>query len=604
MELTTTILSITKSHLYKYRYLYLVLISVFSIYILPLLFVQLPLGHDIYFHLTRVEGLSEELKLGHFPARLYSTVYADYGYAAPLFYGDWLLYFPAALVVLGVNVVTAYKTFIMVCAVLAALSMYFSAQVIFENKKVAAFTAVIYSISTYFATDAIIRHANGETQSFIFIPLAFAGLYNIILGDCKKWLLLPLGLCGILVTHTLSAVMSVAFMALFALFFIVALIKQPKRFLYIFASVGIFLLLSASFLFPMLEQLKSSKFIATDGTSASAYGSLATRSMQTIYSVFSVFNNEKIIVDGNKYFIPQGIGLALPVMVGWRIAYRKKTSSAETIAFLVFAVLALFMTTRFFPWESLQSELGTLQFPWRIFIFVTFFVALFGGAVAKKLDGTNALFIFMSVVVVISFFSVCNTLYGSYKNVYNKAAANEAVSYPYLNNIGLGEYLPTGTRRSTSVNGKTVNYFANRGDNITSNAAIPVFDVERKDGILEVSFEGVTASNDGKETYIDLPLILYKGYEVVLETPEGSSELELTYGKNNVIRVYIGNATEGKITAKYTGTAIQKVSFIITVLSFGGIFAYSIILYRKKRRIKPETDPLLELSQESSEPEA
>ncbi len=576
-----------KAHLFKNRYLYLVLISVFSIYVLPLLFVQLPLGHDIYFHLTRVDGLAEELRQGHFPARIYTTVYADYGYAAPLFYGDWLLQIPALLVVLGMKVVTAYKTFIMICAVLTALSMYFSAQIIFKNKKAAAFAAILYSVSTYFATDAIIRHANGEMQSFIFLPLAFAGLYSIIVDDCKKWLLLPLGLCGTLVTHMLTAVISVVFMAFFALFFIVPLVKQPKRLIYILASVGVFLLLSASFIFPMIEQLQSSKFIATDGTSANAYGTLENRSMQTIYSLFSTFNT-KVTVGENKYFIPQGIGLSLPVMIVWRIIYRKKTGSRETVVFLFLALLALFMTTRFFPWESLQDELGTLQFPWRIFVFVTFFTALFGGAMAKKFDGTDTFLIFISAVVVISFFSVSNTLYGSYKSVYDKAHEEKEITYPYKFNIGLGEYLPSGTRRNISVKGQTVNYFRNRGDIITSNANISHSDISRDDGVLTVRFNGVEKAGENDNIYFDLPLIMYKGYKAVLETPEGKTDLELTYGKNNVIRVDIKGATEGTITAWYEGTTVQKVSFYVTVVSFAGVIAYYIIARRKKRKNQAE----------------
>ncbi|HHV13820.1 MAG TPA: hypothetical protein GXX75_26490 [Clostridiales bacterium] len=576
----------TKLHFYKHRYIYLILISVFLVYILPLLFVQVPLGHDIEFHLTRIDGLANELKLGHFPVRIYSTTYANYGYAAPLFYGDWLLYFPATLVVCGVNLVNAYKTFIMICAILTALSIYFSAQVILDNKKAAAFTAVIYSISTYFATDAIIRHANGEMQSFIFIPIAFAGLYNIILSDGKKWILLPFGLCGILVTHMLTAVMTVVFMGLFALLFAVPMIRQPKKFLYILLSAGLFLLLSASFILPMLEQLNSTKFLATDGTSANTFGSLETRSMQTILSLISVFN-VKITIDGTKYFIPQGIGLALPVMIGWRIAYLRKTSSVETIVFLAFALLALFMTSRFFPWESLQNELGILQFPWRLFVFVTFFVALFGGAMVKKLEGTNTLLIFMSVVVVISFDSVTNTLYTSYKNVYEKAIKGEKINYLYEDSIGLGEYLPTGTKRNTVVNKNTVNYFRNRGDTITSNAEVSSVDIKRKDGVLKVRFQIATESAvDESSVYIDLPLIMYKGYKVVLETPEGTSELDMAYGKNNVIRVYIDDATEGTITSWYEGTVIQKGSFWITLVTFVGVIAYYTIKKLKNKQGK------------------
>jgi uncharacterized membrane protein len=135
----------------------------------------MPLGHDINFHLTRIKGLSDELSMGHFPARIYSTVFFQYGYAAPLFYGDWLMYFPALLVLAGVDVFTAYKIFIGTVWILAALSMYFSGKVIFADNKAACVASLLYSLSTYIGTDALIRHANGEFQSFVLPADSFRG---------------------------------------------------------------------------------------------------------------------------------------------------------------------------------------------------------------------------------------------------------------------------------------------------------------------------------------------------------------------------------------------------------------------------------------------
>ncbi|PKM63104.1 MAG: hypothetical protein CVU97_01730 [Firmicutes bacterium HGW-Firmicutes-21] len=583
MEVKTSGFLPIKTHFYKYRYFYLVLAAVSSIYVFPLLFVQMPTGHDVWFHMTRIDGLAGELELGNLPARIYSTVYYDFGYAAPLFYGDWLLYFPAFLVVNGVSVVVAYKTFIMSCAVLTALSMYFSAQIILKDKKAACVTAVLYSLSTYLATDAFVRHANGEMQSFIFIPIALAGLYDIIRGEGKRWLLLPLGLCGVLVTHTLTAFMTVVFLALFALMFLTEFIEKPKKLLYIAASAVVFFLLSASFIFPMIEQLSSNKFWATDGTSADYFGTLKTRSMQSIYSLFSTFNSTSE-VDGQKYFIPQGVGLVFPVLIGWRIAYFKKTRSADGAVFLTLAIFSLILTSRFFPWGDFQSELGTLQFPWRIMLFATVFIALFGGVMTKKLNATRNISIFLSIITVVAFYSVTNTLYYKYKDVYVLASNGEEKIYNYTNNIGLGEYLPSGTVKTQLLN---------NGRIVRSSSYINKSYPERIDGVFTMYFD----DNRGDDTYIDVPLLMYKGYRATLETDKITKELPVTYGNNNVVRVYIGDADSGTLRVWYDGTPIQKWSFAVTILSFGGVLAYYIILYKKRKKEGEAIPPLTDISE-------
>lgn len=575
MENNNSIWFSVKAHFYKHRYFYFVLAAVVSVCIIPFLFVQLPLGHDIYFHMTRIKGIAGELSHGNFPARVYSTIFHDYGYAAPLFYGDWLLYFPALLVLQGVDIAVAYKTFIMVCAVLAALSMYFSAQVIFKDKKAACMTSIMYFLSTYFATDAFVRHANGEFQSFIFIPIAFAGLYDIIFGDCKHWLLLPLGLCGVLVTHTLTAVMTVIFLAIFALIFIVKFIKKPKKILYVFASAGVFFLLSASFIFPMIEQLASNDFWATDGTSANRYGSLEQRSMQTILSLFSV-SNTTAKVGKAEFFIPQGVGFVFPILIGWRIAYNKIKVSIEEIAFFVLALFSLFATSRFFPWEQLQEVCGILQFPWRILLFAAFFIALFGGAVIKKLRDTDYIAVLMIVVVLMSIVSVSSTLYSRYERVYKAKKENNPIEYSDYNignNIGLGEYLPTKTDKSA---------LRKRGQNIESNEYLADYAMSKKDGVLILEVN----DNKGEDTYIDLPLVMYKGYKATFENRKLVKEIPVSYGNNNVVRVYLGSKNAGTIKVWYEGTAIQKISFIVTLLSFSVIIAYYLILYIKKKEIK------------------
>ena len=124
------------------------------------------------------------------------------------------------------------------------------------------------------AIEIYTRAAVGEFTAFAFVPLVFLGLWSILCGDKKKWLCLPVGLTFLLVSHVLSAFAAVLLCAVFFLCYLGRVIKEPRRLLYIGYAVLVFAVLSASFLFPMLEQMASGTFLSTDGTSATYYGTL------------------------------------------------------------------------------------------------------------------------------------------------------------------------------------------------------------------------------------------------------------------------------------------------------------------------------------------
>ena len=68
-------------------------------------------GHDILFHLLRIEGIAASLAGGDFPARLHSFAFNGYGVPTGYFYPDIFLYFPALLRLAGIPVAIAYNLY-------------------------------------------------------------------------------------------------------------------------------------------------------------------------------------------------------------------------------------------------------------------------------------------------------------------------------------------------------------------------------------------------------------------------------------------------------------------------------------------------------------
>lgn len=532
---------------------------------LPILLMGLSHADDLRFHMERIESLALEFKANNLFPRIYSTALNDFGYASPMFYGDLFLRIPAFLVAAGMSVADAYQIFVAVIAVSGAIISCCCFKAIAGDSNAAGIGTFLYILSSYFATDIFIRAAIGEALVFVFLPIAFLGYYSIMFDNAKKWFLLPLGLFFMLQSHILLTVAFVIILTIFTVVNIGTIIKTPKKLLYIAISALLFFGISAYFLFPMIDQLMSTSFLASDGTSTLTHGTLAERAIPW-WGLVSDFN---IRVDSISW-VPNGVGLAF--IAAWVLYFimRKKAKLNMALIMLTASTVLLLVTSNLFPWDFFQDIFSILQFPWRLLIFVVFFMALGSVFLVKKLERKNKIII-SSIFIILTLFSFVVTVGGRYKGlVYflTDNSSNVDTYREYNNNIGMGEYLPSGTDKDEILNSpQTVS--VNNSDMITS--------LSRSHGKVEVEF----SNNNAADSYIDLPLIMYKGYSAV--TPNGE-QLPLTYGENNRIRVIIDDMQQGSFIVQYTGTTTQHISDIISIVSiiiFAGFIIIKIIKHKK-----------------------
>ena len=88
--------------------------------------------------------------------------------------------------------------------------------------------------------------------------------------------------------------------------------------------------------------------------------------------------------------------------------------------------------------------------------------------------------------------------------------------------------------------------------------------------------------NAQKGTELELPYFLYPGYAITLDTGNEIIKLEAEESDHGFIKVTIPeDISEGKITVYYTGTTLEKVSYIISAISVIAFVAY-IVWYRKR----------------------
>ena len=195
------------------RYL-LVILGITFIASIPVFYTGLD-GHDLIFHLMRIEGIARELSYGNFPVRISSAWMAEYGYPVSIYYGDVLLYIPAAFRMLGFTIDQAYKIFVLVMNFTGVVIAEQCFKRIFRRESTALLLTLVYVTASYRLVDVYIRTAVGEYCSLMFLPVIALAVYNIYCGqknntvnkNIRNALILALGMTGIITAHVLSAEM-------------------------------------------------------------------------------------------------------------------------------------------------------------------------------------------------------------------------------------------------------------------------------------------------------------------------------------------------------------------------------------------------------------
>lgn len=364
---------------------FMTILSVSVISVLPCMQGNLIASTDMSFHFFRIEGIKEALLTGQFPVRIQPNWWGNYGYGISLFYPDLFLYFPALLMMMGLNLQAAYKLFLFGIALGTATTSYYCGKALFGSWKHGLLAASFYTISLYRITNMYQRGALGEVIGMSFLPLIVLGMLIIYRGRQKNelpgWIVLSLGVSGIIESHILTCEMVGFFLLIVVLINIKRLFQAEiiKEFLKSALSI---MLLNSWFMVPFLMswsgnyQFKSVGKFNQEIQSSGAY----------VYQLFTLFVNGLVpnqdMDAGIIGEMPQSVGiwslLILMAMLAVIIAYREKIKNSDKYSYILsvqmlgYAILGLFMATNLFPYAWLQNKSGVLeslighiQFPWR-----------------------------------------------------------------------------------------------------------------------------------------------------------------------------------------------------------------------------------------------
>lgn len=541
---------------------------------LPEMIADFYYGHDIWFHLLRIEGIARELRLGNFPVRIHSLCLGGYGYPVSVYYGDIFLYLPALLRLTGFSVINAYKIYIFAINAATTAVSYICFQKIFRERTVALLGAFAYVTSAYRLADIYVRAAVGEYTAMLAFPILTLALYRIYeADDCDDWklyrknsLLLAIGMSVLIASHILSTEMVVFVMACIC----VALYKKTlrKNTLRVYGlAVLETILLNAYFLIPFLDYWKNVDVNITDtmqktAAKIQAYGAY-------IGQYFAFFENVRgagtEALAGRMQMTP-GLALmaALLTAAGLFVAgYKNRRWSF----YMAFSVLTLWLASNVFPWDYLASRVGffnllaQVQFPWRYIGIAAIFLTLLLCELLVWLKESGkgeyqkwCAAVLMCGALMTSY--VTGNIYdgvgdSNYMNTYDTAAVDTW-------GIGGEEYLRTGTKK-----------YELSGNIIWEN--LKTIELHRQEG-TEIEFY---CESDGKKAYIEVPRLNYKGYHV---RDDAGNEYEIADGENHVIGFTLPENFAGNITVTFEEPVLWRLAELVSLVA-----AMGFLVGRKRR---------------------
>lgn len=488
---------------------------------MPLLWGGVFDGHDMLFHLNRIEGIASGLRCGQFPVRIHASTLLGYGYAASEFYPELFLYIPAILRNMGVSLCASVRVFEAGINLLAALSCYVSAKAVFDSRRTAVGASVLYTLCVYRLVNLYTRATLGESLAMIFFPLIIWSLYEVLRRDDGKWPLLALGMTGVCMSHLLSTLFSVLFCAIAAAFSLPKLMREKRRFLAILKAAAITVLCCVWFYVPMMQY-------SGDGVSTSVVLDAQENVLQPggFFVAFAGDMNADIPEDF-AYTIGVVPGLALLVGCALLLVRRYAQGKAAmdgkdrvALALGALGMVALLGATNAFPWEwvcSLRRPFSTffkqIQFPWRL-VGVAVPLLSMAAAWGYLKDDRHAS---AGAAVIVALCAACSGY--TMQCMVQRTPVLDKETFTDTR-ISQFEYTYVGTEKTALKPGD-----------------IRVGGAEGAYSVLEMTKRGTNLTAviemDGG-AYIEFPLLYYPGYQATVN----GIPCKVARGTNNMLRVY------------------------------------------------------------------
>ncbi|MBR6325665.1 MAG: hypothetical protein IKR61_02580 [Lachnospiraceae bacterium] len=552
------------------------LAGIFLLSALPaLLSRQVIPGHDIMFHMIRLESLAQQLKNGVFPVRMDALWMEGYGYPVPVLYNDLFLYLPALMRIAGLSLKTAYKTYLLLVNLATVLLSWRCFTQIFRDRAIGGLLCLLYCMSTYRLLDLHTRAAVGEYSAFAFYPVLALAIWEIFDREreigVRQMLLLAAGMTGIVSVHNLS--IGLAGIGMLAAFLSrPGILRKKHLFPVIGGAASLWLPVNAYFLVPFFDYMKTVPMYINSGPQHevpfTGYG--GTVEVQAVFRLFdSIFGSEGHIHD----YLPMTPGpiLLLALVVG-AVLLIPERKNGRLLFLWVWSVFFLVLSTALVPWGKIVAVfpavllLDTFQFSWRFLTVTVVLLTLLAGECLVLLrkrfgEGRGIRWAICGIALAQVLLAPC--LYSGLDLVEKQEFRGEEDLDLFF--VGGAEYLRYGSSIPTEMG---TPYFQNAEGRVTESVG---------------STRRVQVDRAGADSFLELPVFHYKGY--VAENPADGGALPITDGTGYVIRVLLPENYSGEVLVRFREPWYWRAAEILSLMSLPALAA---LVLRGRRRTKAD----------------
>lgn len=521
-------------------------------------------GDDIYFHLTRLEGIYRGLASGDFPVRITPEQMSGYGGVTAIMYPQLFLYPAAMLRFLGVSLMLCYKVLILAINVATAFAGYYAAKNVCGSRRVAMWMSVFYTFSAYRLGNLYVRGALGEALAMVFLPLVIWGAYEVLWGN-RRWIVLALAMTGVLESHVLSVEMCALFMALEFVFWLFYKKKDLfwPRVLDGAKAVAVTLLFNATFLVPFLyfcgEDLQCFHLPAEISEHAAYFSQM--------FSLFPPVTGASQALGSTQGEMPITIGGVLLLgsvlfLAGRQDGEGKGRWEGIGIHCLMLGSLAVLIASWIFPWNKIEGMeiLGgicsSLQFPWRFLGPASVFLSLTSAIAIAELTEGKSKYGWIQAAMAMLTLATAGYMFDGLSQRHVQSDEKMLLERADLCD-GMYAYFDGVSFRPVQLD-----YGRNEAYIKTANGTqVEYADFRRNGSHIYVVAEPL----EEKEDYFMFPLYWFPGYEITV-----NGEKAQAYMLSTLVACRVPEE-RAVIEVRYVGFWFFTAADIVTLLAFAGI---------------------------------
>lgn len=514
-------------------------------------------AHDLLFHYSRINGITDwlrNLSFDYSTMRISMAEHNGYGYITPIMYPQLFLYIPALLRLAGCSMLLSYKILVFLANCAAAYLAFFSYARIFQSRQIGLLSASLYVLNLYRLASIYTRGALGEFLAMVFLPLLFYGIYEILYGDCRRWQYAFVGFSGIIQSHIITVVIAAVCCCLALVFALRELYHNQKRVLSLLIAASATLFANLWFIVPFLQYM---------GLDLSANQPSFRLHYTGVYlsQMFASFvsNGSTLLETGSTAGeMPLSVGtivlIGMILFVSYAFVSRKFSGKLRQkgIYCLAAGVVALFASSVYFPWNPiLATSLGerfSIQFLCRLLPIASLFLspvtAIGMRYTLYAVTGRRNRFCLLTLV--------CITIFCSFYSI-DSCLDQEGISKEFCEvmDTGDGMYL----LREAEPSAVSYDGLLHGSDGME----MQVHNYRKEYASLEAD---LTITAVGTDAFLDLPFFYYPHYRV---TDQNGQELPVTLSPEGLLRITPSDALT-HIQASFQEPLAWKICSLISFL--------------------------------------